>query len=317
MRHRTALSASLVAALAAGVPALATLVSNRAAAPAQISLNTATPAFTVAGLVPGDSVTRCIRARNEGDSAIGLVDALAVTGPLAPYLVVAAERGTGLGDNGPSCAGFVSSGTFAYGTKATGIAPASLVPETDTAWAGRATRSLRITVALPASAPLAASAKSATVAIAFAGEGIDSPGGGTDTPDSPGGGIAPGTTGGFDKDGNFLTNKEIKKRLRIGRARLLKNGDVVVKMFLPAGGAIRAKVILGNGVYYAHTLLPEEWGPAVRVRLERRDVGKRATARAKRLNRTLTTTVTTRYRWARGPKAFVQPQQKLRIVKKP
>lgn len=314
MRHRRVLSVALVAATAAGVPALASLVSSRAVAPPQISLNTAVPAFTVARLLPGDSVTRCLRARNEGEAAIAMVDALAVTGALAPYLRVTAERGTGLGDTGPSCAGFTPAGGYAYGTRAGGVAPARLVPEADPAWEAHAAKSLRITVALPPETPLAASAKSATVAIAFAGQGLEEPAGGATTPDLPGG-IAPGTTGGFTADGGFLTNGQIKKRLRIGRARLLKNGNVVVRMFLPVGGAIRAKVILPNGVYYAHTLLPEEWGPTVRVLLVRRDVGKDAALEARRTGRRLATTVTTRYRWARGPRAFVQPEQKLTIVR--
>lgn len=316
MMHRRALSVALVAATAAGVPALASLVSSRAVAPPQISLNTATPAFTVARLLPGDSMTRCLRARNEGDAAIAMVDALAVTGALAPYLRVTAERGTGLGDTGPSCAGFTPAGGYAYGTRAGGVAPTSLVPEADPAWEGHAAKSLRITVALPPETALAASAKSAIVAIAFAGEGLEEPAGGATTPDLPNG-IAPGTTGGLTADGSFLTNEQIKKRLRIGKARLLRNGNVVVRMFLPAGGAIRAKVILPNGVYYAHTLLPEEWGPTVRVLLVRRDVGKDATLKARRIGRRLVTTVTTRYRWAHGPNAFVQPQQKLTIVRQP
>lgn len=317
MTRRIAFSVALLAVVAAGVPALAALIGTRAAPPAQISLNTTSPAFTVAGLIPGDSVTRCFRARNEGDAAIAMVDALSVTGDLAPHLLVTAERGSGLGDNGPSCAGFTPAGTYAYGTRSGGIAPASLVAEADTAWPAHAAKSLRITVALPSSAPLTAAAKTATVAIAFAGEGLDTGGTkttpGTGTPDLPGG-IAPGTTGGFDKDGNFLTNSQIKKRLRIGKARLLKNGNVVVSMFLPAGGAIRAKVILPNGVYYAHTLLPEEWGPKVRIVLVRRDVGRLAARNAKRAHKRLVTRVTTRYRWAHGPNAFVQPEQRLTIV---
>jgi hypothetical protein len=305
---------SILIAAACAVPALAAL-SQRAAAPPQISLNTASPAFSVVGLLPGDSMTRCLRARNEGEEAIAMVDALAVTGPLAPYLRVSAERGGGLGELGPSCTGFAPAGGYAYGTQAGGVAPAALTPEADAAWPAHAAKSLRITVAMAPDAPLAASAKQATVAIAFAGTALEAPAG-TEPPVLPGG-IAPGTSGGFDKDGNFLSNAQIKKKLRIGRARLLANGDVVVRMFLPAGGAIRAKVILPNGVYYAHTLLPEEWGPTVRVLLKRRDVGRAATVRARRRGRSLVTRVTTRYRWAHGPKAFVEPAQRLTIVRRP
>jgi hypothetical protein len=156
-------------------------------------------------------------------------------------------------------------------------------------------------------------AKSSTVAFAFAGFGLPAtgPGGsGGGTPPLPGG-LAPGTTGGIDQNGNFLTNGQIKRRLRIGKARLLRNGDVVVKMFLPAGGAIRAKVILGGNRYYAHTLLPVEWGPTVRVVLKRRALGRAEVRRFRRMHRKLVARVTTRYRWAHGPYAYVQPEQKL------
>lgn len=312
MTRRVVLCLAVVAATAVGVPAVADLMAPRAALPAaQLSINTATPAFVLAGMVPGDAITRCLRVRNEGDAPIALQDGAVVTGELAPYLIIAVERGTGLGDVGPSCAGFVPTGTYAYGTKAGGVPVSALKIDTHATWAAHESKSLRISVALPADAPNLAMAKRADMLFAFAGIGLPTSG----LPDLPGG-IAPGTTGGFDKDGNFLTNSQIKKRLRIGKARLLKNGDVAVKMFLPAGGAIRAKVILPNGVYYAHTLLPEEWGPTVRVLLKRRDIGKQATLSAKRLGRKLVTTVTTRYRWAHGPNAYVQPEQKLTIVKK-
>ena len=314
MSRRLIASVAVLGAVA--VPAVAELASPRATEqPVQLSINAASPAFALAAMVPGDLAVRCLRIRNEGSEPAALVEGVAITGGLAPYLRVAVERGSGLGDAGPSCAGFVPSGTFAYGTNGGGVAPGALVPDYDASLPAGATKSLRITVALPANAPAAAMAKQATVLVAFAGFPVSSGNDGDDTPDLPGG-IAPGTTGGFDADGNFLSNSQIKKRLRIGRARLLKNGNVVVKMFLPAGGAIRAKVILPNGVYYAHTLLPEEWGPTVRVVLERRDVGRQATAKAKRTGAGLRTTVTTRYRWAHGPNAFVQPEQKLTIAKR-
>jgi len=303
----------LIAAVGIGVPALAGLMSSRQAAPAHVSLNVATPAFALDGMIPGDYLTRCLRARNEGDAPIGLIDGASVSGALAEHLRIVVEKGAGLGDTGPSCAGFRPSGTYAYGTSAAGVPVARLQPEYAASWPAGGEKSLRVTIGLPAQTPARAAAKQGVLTFAFAGYALDGKAPGP--PDLPGG-IAPGTTGGFDKDGNFLTNAQIKRRLRIGRARLLKNGNVVVKMFLPAGGAIRAKVILPNGVYYAHTLLPEEWGPTVRVVLKRRPVGRDATLRARRLNRPLVTRVTTRYRWARGPDAYVQPEQRLRIVRK-
>ena len=53
-----------------------------------------------------------------------------------------------------------------------------------------------------------------------------------------------------------------------------------------------------------------------RVLLVRRAIGRTATVNAKRSGKGLVTRVTTRYRWAHGPDAFVQPEQKLTIVKK-
>ncbi|MDX6666302.1 MAG: hypothetical protein QOG68_2508, partial [Solirubrobacteraceae bacterium] len=275
--RRRATMIAMVAERVVGVPAAALLAAPRTTTPdAQVSINTSAPAFAVAGLLPGDSMTRCIRVRNEGDAAIGLIDGAAVTGDLAPYLRMTVERGSGLGDLGPSCAGFTPAGGYAFGTTAAGVPPSGLSFETDPAWSGHAEKSLRITVRLPADAPNAAMAKSGTLQFAFAGvplapAGTGDPGGGG-TPSLPGG-LAPGTTGGIDKSGHFVSNKEIKRRLRIGKARLLKNGNVVVTMWLPAGGAIRAKVILPGNHIYAHTLLPVEWGPKVHILLKRRSFG--------------------------------------------
>ena len=317
MPRRVLCSLLLVAAVAAAVPALAALM-GRAAQPAQISINTAVPAFQVTGLLPGDSMTRCLRVRNEGDAAIQLVSAAAMTGDLAQYLRVAVERGTGLGDVGPLCTGFTPSGTYAFGTKAGGVAASALTPDTDASWAAgpSAAKSYRITIAMLASAPNAAAAKSGVVSFAFAGTPLDngSTGGGTSSGGS-GGGVATGPTGGLDKNGNFISNSKVKKLFRVGKARLLKNGDVVVMMTLPAGGAVRAKVILPGGVYYSHRLYKRVLAGKLRVVLHRRPVGTVAVASAKRKHHKLSSTVTTRYRWAHGPDAYVQPEQKLTLVK--
>lgn len=310
-------TAALIGAAALAVPGLAALMAPRTAAPPQISLNVATPAFAVSGMVAGDSVTRCLRVRNEGEEAVGLYAAAAVTGALASFLRVAVENGTGLGDAGPSCAGFRPSGSYVLGTTAAGVAPGALQPAYLPSLAAHAERSLRVTVALPAGAPLEASAQSAEVRFLFSGVAIEQPAGEEParTPDLPGG-IAPGTTGGIDINGDFIPNAEVKRRLRVGKARLLKNGDVVVRMFLPAGGAIRAKVLLPNGRMYAHTLLPEEWGPNLKVVIEKRESSWRWLKAARRQGRRVVGRVTTRYRWAHGPDAFVQPEQKLVLAKK-
>lgn len=315
MTRRGLITLLLVGATGAAVPALASLL-GRAAPTPQLSLNVAVPVFQVTGLLPGDSMTRCVRVRNEGSETISMIDGATVAGDLAQYLRVSIEKGTGLGDVGPLCTGFTSAG-YAYGTNAAGVAPTALQPDYTTSFAGRAEKSLRITVSMPASTPLAAANKQGTVTLAFAGYPIASTTPTTPTTTTPNlpGGIAPGTTGGYDKNGNFLTNSQIKKRLRIGKAKLLKNGNIVVKMYLPAGGAIRAKAIMTNGVYYAHTLLPVEWGPTVRVLLKRRAVGREAVARHRRAHRQFVLRITTRYRWAHGPHAFVQPEQKLTVVR--
>jgi hypothetical protein len=310
---RRILGTIVVLAAGVAVPAIADLASHRAATPPQLSLNVELPVFQVTGLIPGDSMTRCVRVRNEGDDPIAMIDGATVDGELAQYLRVSIEKGTGLGDTGPLCAGFRSAG-YGYGTTAAGVAPDALQPDYTTSLAGHGEKSLRVIVAMPASTPIAAAAKQGTITLAFAGYPIATSTTPTTTPTLPGG-IAPGTDGGYDKNGNFLTNSQIKKRLRIGKARLLSNGDIVVKMFLPAGGAIRAKAIMTNGVYYAHTLLPVEWGPTVRVLLKRRAVGRDAVAKHRRSHRAFALRITTRYRWAHGPNAFVQPEQKLTVLR--
>jgi len=319
MRRRVLISLILVAAVAVAVPALAGLIGRAAPAP-QISINTAVPAFQVSGLLPGDSMTRCLRVRNEGDAAIGLISGGAITGPLAEYLRVTVERGgTGLGDLGPLCNGFAPDGTYAWGTNAAGVAPSAMKSDTDATWdpGKTAEKSYRITLSLPASTPNAAIGKSATATFAFAGVPIDASGGSTGGGGSSGagGGVASGTTGGLDANGNFISNAKVKKLFRVGKARLLHNGDVVVNMYLPAGGAVRAKVILPGGVYYSHRLYKRVLPGKLHVVLHRRPVGRTAVSSAKRRHRKLGSVVTTRYRWAHGPDAYVQPEQKLTLVK--
>ncbi|MCW2967200.1 MAG: hypothetical protein JWM71_972 [Solirubrobacteraceae bacterium] len=317
MTRRIFLTVLMIAATAVAVPALAALTTRRDAQPAQVSINTAVPAFQVAGLVPGDYMVRCLRVRNEGDAPIKLVDAASITGDLAPYLRIAVERGSGLGDVGPSCEGFVPDGSYALGTKSGGVAPTALSPDADSSWAAHAEKSLRITIALPASTPNAAIAKSGTVTFAFAGTPLaGTSGGGTSGgATGGGGGVATGTTGGIDANGQFISNSKVKKLFKVSRARLLKNGDVVLTMTVPAGGAVRAKVILAGNRYYAHRLYKVVLPPTLHVVLHRRVLGKVAVTSARHKRRRLVARVTTRYRWAHGPHAYVQPEQKLTLVK--
>jgi hypothetical protein len=317
MTRRLLLTLLIVGAVGAAVPALAALTSHRAAAQPQISINTAVPAFQVAGLLPGDYMVRCLRVRNEGAEPIRLTDAASLTGDLAPYLSIAVERGTGLGDVGPSCAGFVPAGgdRYAFGTKAGGVPAAGLTPEVDPSWANGATaaKSFRITILMLPSAPLTAADKSGTATFAFAGTPLTDTTGGDPT-GGDGTAIAPGTTGGLDKNGNFIPNKTVKKRFRMGTPVLLHNGDVRVRMIVPAGGAIRAKVRMANGLY-AHRLYKVVLPDRFTVLLHPYPKGTATMARYRRAKRTLDSVVSVRYRWAHGDAAYLQPQKKLRLVR--
>lgn len=317
MTRRLLTTLLLLGAIGAAVPALAALTSNRATATPQISINTAIPAFQVAGLLPGDSLTRCLRVRNEGSVPIKLTDAAAITGDLAQYLSVAVEHGTGLGDIGPSCSGFVpaaGSDRWAFGTKAGGVPPTALTPEVDPDWApgAAAAKSLRVTILMLPSAPIAAADKSSTVTLAFVGAPAADSGPAPSSGD--GTAVAPGTTGGIDKSGHFIPNSVVKKRFRMGKPVLLRNGDVRVRMIVPAGGAIRAKVRLSHGLY-AHRLYKVVMPDRFTVLLHPYPAGRRAVAKARKAKRSLSSLVTVRYRWAHGDAAYVQPQRHLQLVR--
>jgi hypothetical protein len=316
MRRRILPISLVVVLMAIGIPALAAVLAPREAQPAQLSINVNSPVFTVTNLVPGDATVRCIRIRNEGDSPVSVAGTFAVRGTLAPYLVATVAKGTGLGDNGPSCQGFAASGTYGFGTTANGVPVSALKPDAEPSLAPHTERSYLFVLTVPNSANPAAMGKVATVHVDWAATTIDSgSGGGSTGGGSNAGGVASGTTGGLDANGNFISNSKVKKLFRVGKARLLRNGDVTVGMYLPAGGAVRAKVIIAGNVYYAHRLYKRVLPGKLKVVLHRRPVGRIAVSGAKHKHRKLSSLVTTRYRWAHGPNAFVQPQQKLTLVR--
>jgi hypothetical protein len=196
------------------------------------------------------------------------------------------------------------------------VSPTSLSPDVDPGWApgAAAAKSLRVTILMLPSAPIAAADKSATVTLAFAGTPLATDGTGTPTTGGDGTAVAPGTTGGLDKDGNFIPNSVVKKRFRMGKPVLLPNGDVRVKMIVPAGGAIRAKVRVGSGLY-AHRLYKVVMPDHFTVLLHPYPKGRATVARYHRTKRTLSSIVSVRYRWAHGDQAFVQPEKKLVLVR--
>lgn len=117
--------------------------------------------FEVTGLVPGDSHTRCITVTYTGSVPAGQLDAVRLyaagpvsdPGALADALRITIEDGTGADD--AACTGFTPAGTL---LATTALSTFTALTEHATgvgSWtpaASGATRSYRITVALPADA---------------------------------------------------------------------------------------------------------------------------------------------------------------------
>jgi hypothetical protein len=143
-RWRRPAGVALIVLALAGVPALARLGGFQTEKTVYaVSLNTPDSSFAIADLRPGDYVIRCFRVRNEGATVARLTGSFAVTGTLAPYLLVRVDSGHGLGDHGPSCDGFAADGGHAFGT-GSGAAPSQLRGETVNAWPSHAARSYRV-----------------------------------------------------------------------------------------------------------------------------------------------------------------------------
>jgi predicted ribosomally synthesized peptide with SipW-like signal peptide len=111
--------------------------------------------FTLTGLIPGVSTTRCINVTNAGDLPFANVALSASTsGTLAPALQVTIDRGTSAtGGSGASCTGYVSVAAGIV-TSTLDALPTLGSPYNDaSAWAVGGTRTYRVTVKLD---PLAA-----------------------------------------------------------------------------------------------------------------------------------------------------------------
>lgn len=113
-----------------------------------------TAMFAVGGLLPGDSVQRCINVTNAGSTAFTSVAlAGAPSGALASALHLTIDRGTGAaGGAGSGCAGFSAVASAIIDTTLDAV-PTTVSPLVDTSsWNAGATRSYRFTVTLDAAA---------------------------------------------------------------------------------------------------------------------------------------------------------------------
>jgi hypothetical protein len=144
MTAKRAAGIGLILLALAGVPALATLTAHKSSPTVYaVSVNVPDGTFSVANLKPGDYIVRCARVRNEGSTVARLTGTLRVTGSLARYMVVRVDTGTGLGDAGPSCTGFVPDGGHAFGS-GSGVVASALTPQVTNAWPAHAARSYRV-----------------------------------------------------------------------------------------------------------------------------------------------------------------------------
>jgi predicted ribosomally synthesized peptide with SipW-like signal peptide len=129
-----------------------------------------TSMFTVSGMLPGQTETRCINVSNVGTSPfanVALSGAVGGTG-LATSLQVTVDRGTGAtGGTSFSCTGF-SQVTAGIVTGALSAFPTSASPVNDaTGWTAAAKKSYRFTVTLPSNAPQSAQGLNATLAVTW------------------------------------------------------------------------------------------------------------------------------------------------------
>ena len=129
-----------------------------------------TSMFTLSGMLPGSTATRCINVSNAGTSPfanVALSGAVGGTG-LATSLQVVVDRGTGAGGGATfSCTGFASV-TPNLVTGALSAFPTSGAPVNDaTGWAPGAVKSYRFTVTLPVAAPQTAQGLNATLAVTW------------------------------------------------------------------------------------------------------------------------------------------------------
>lgn len=127
-----------------------------------------TKLFSMTGMIPGVSNTKCINVTNAGDVPFADVKLAAnATGALAPALKIAVDRGTAAtGGASSSCTGFnLVSGNIVSGLLdvLTGAAP---VADT-TGWTPGATKSYKVTVSLDAAAGALFQGKTAQLALTW------------------------------------------------------------------------------------------------------------------------------------------------------
>lgn len=141
-----------------------------------ISLNggTATSMFTITGMNPGDTSTKCITLTNNGSLPVNHLSMYGVVGGsgLASYLQYDVDLGNGAtGGATFSCTGFTASTTSALSGTLSGW-PTSSSMFTDTAatpLAVNGTRSYRIKMTLPSNVATAAQNTNATFNVSWVG----------------------------------------------------------------------------------------------------------------------------------------------------
>jgi predicted ribosomally synthesized peptide with SipW-like signal peptide len=129
-----------------------------------------TAMFTLTGMLPGSTATRCINVSNVGTSPfanVALSGAVGGTG-LATALTAVVDRGTGAGGGATfSCTGFASV-TANIVTGALSAFPTVAAPVNDAVgWAPAAVKSYRFTVTLPSTASQTAQGQTATLAVTW------------------------------------------------------------------------------------------------------------------------------------------------------
>ena len=121
--------------------------------------------FTLSGLVPGASATKCINVTNSGDVPFSNVAlSAASSGALAGALQVTIDKGSGAtGGASSSCTSF-SVSTAALVSGLLNALPSAASPADDSSsWAVGATRSYRVTVKLDAQAASSFQGKTASL----------------------------------------------------------------------------------------------------------------------------------------------------------
>jgi hypothetical protein len=101
-------------------------------------------------LVPGDSITRCIKVTNASDVAASVVASPNFdAGALNPVLRIIVENGSGLSAIDGTCTGFTGAGTYAMGTSAAGVAPSAMSATSAASWAASSSKEYKITITVP------------------------------------------------------------------------------------------------------------------------------------------------------------------------